>query len=281
MVNRNKMSMPERLKKFENLEPGLPMTGKINLNNPEVLLVLLERYPPCKNNQKKKPEEMDHVFLGRFISGGQRKLIQDYAVTNRIAVGNTSMDAELALWMSNIAKIDSSSFVFDPFVGTGSLLLTSAHYGSHVIGSDINYNVMMAKGKSARMGQGDRNSNETLFGSLEHFNLEKKYIGAAIIDNNINPWRECSSGWFDAIITDPPYGVREKCEKVGHTNHREDWINFEMPENHFPDKVSYNLADVFNDLLAFSFKHLRNGGRLIFWFPVSKDELNSKLFYGF
>ena len=108
MVNRNKMSMPERLKKFENLEPGLPMTGKINLNNPEVLLVLLERYPPCKNNQKKKPEEMDHVFLSRFIIGGQRKLIQDYAVTNRIAVGNTSMDAELALWMSNIAKIDSS-----------------------------------------------------------------------------------------------------------------------------------------------------------------------------
>ena len=109
---------------------------------------------------------------------------------------------------------NSSSFVFDPFVGTGSLLLTSAHYGSHVIGSDINYNVMMAKGKSARMGQGDRNSNETLFGSLEHFNLENKYIGAAIIDNNINPWRECSTGWFDAIITDPPYGVREKCEKV-------------------------------------------------------------------
>ena len=119
MVNRNKMSMPERLKKFENLEPGLPMTGKINLNNPEVLLVLLERYPPCKNNRKKKPEEMDHVFLSRFICGGQRKLIQDYAVTNRIAVGNTSMDAELALWMSNIAKIDSSQGfqIKNPFLG--------------------------------------------------------------------------------------------------------------------------------------------------------------------
>ena len=39
------------------------------------------------------------------------------------------MDAELALWMSNISQIDSGSFVFDPFVGSGSLLLTSAHYG--------------------------------------------------------------------------------------------------------------------------------------------------------
>ena len=39
------------------------------------------------------------------------------------------MDAELALWMSNISQIESGSFVFDPFVGSGSLLLTSAHYG--------------------------------------------------------------------------------------------------------------------------------------------------------
>ena len=42
---------------------------------------------------------------------------------------NNSMDAELALWMSNISQIESGSFVFDPFVGSGSLLLTSAHYG--------------------------------------------------------------------------------------------------------------------------------------------------------
>ena len=47
---------------------------------------------------------------------------------------------------------------------------------------------MMARGKSARVGQGERKSNETLRGSLEHFNLEQKYIGAAIIDNNVNPW---------------------------------------------------------------------------------------------
>ena len=97
---------------------------------------------------------MEYVTLTRFLCGGQRHLIREYAVTNRLSVGNTSMDAELALWMSNIGKIDAGSFVFDPFVGSGSLLLTSAHYGSMCLGSDINYNVMMALGKSARMGQG-------------------------------------------------------------------------------------------------------------------------------
>ena len=35
------------------------------------------------------------------------------------------MDAELSLFMTNIAKVTKNSFVFDPFVGTGSMLLVS------------------------------------------------------------------------------------------------------------------------------------------------------------
>jgi len=273
MNNRHKMTMPERLEKFESIQEGLPMTGSVNLKTPELQLVLIEDYPPATNNKKKKAEEMESVSLGRFMCAGQRRLIREYAVTNRLSVGNTSMDAELALWMSNISQIESGSFVFDPFVGSGSLLLTSAHYGSMCLGSDINYNVMMAQGKSARMGQGDRKPEETLRGSLAHFELENKYIGAAIIDNNVNPWRTCTTGWFDAVITDPPYGVREKCEKVGSHSGRDDWINFEMPEDHYPDKVSYELNDVFRDLLIFAQSHLRLKGRLVFWFPVARDEL--------
>ena len=72
--------MPERVSKFESLEGGLPMEGKINLKNPEVLLVLIEDYPPSVNNKKKKPEQMEHVSLSRFITNGQRKLIQEYGV---------------------------------------------------------------------------------------------------------------------------------------------------------------------------------------------------------
>ena len=51
--------------------------------------------------------------------------------------------------------------------------------------------------------------------------------------------------------------MREKCEKVGSHSGRDDWINFEMPEDHFPDKVSYELNDVFRDLLIFAQSHLR------------------------
>ena len=51
--------------------------------------------------------------------------------------------------------------------------------------------------------------------------------------------------------------MREKCEKVGSHSGRDDWINFEMPEDHYPDKVSYELNDVFRDLLIFAQSHLR------------------------
>ena len=71
--------------------------------------------------------------------------------------------------------------------------------------------------------------------------------------------------------------MREKCEKVGASARFDDWINFEMPDDHFPDKVSYNLTDVFKDLLNFSFAHLKFGGRLVFWFPVAKEELKSEI----
>ena len=37
-----------------------------------------------------------------------------------------------------------------------------------------------------------------------------------------------------------------------------------MPENHFPDKVSYELNDVFRDLLIFAHSHLRPGSEDFF-----------------
>lgn len=47
------------------------------------------------------------------------------------------MEAELSLIMANQAKVSPGKFVYDPFVGTGSMLYTSAFFGAAVIGSDI------------------------------------------------------------------------------------------------------------------------------------------------
>lgn len=47
------------------------------------------------------------------------------------------MEAELSLIMANQAKAKPGALIYDPFVGTGSMLYTSAFFGAYVIGSDI------------------------------------------------------------------------------------------------------------------------------------------------
>ena len=43
-------------------------------------------------------------------------------------------------------------------------------------------------------------------------------MGSLVFDICQNPWRRSFSsdcGWFDAIVTDPPYGVRAGAKKLG------------------------------------------------------------------
>ena len=56
------------------------------------------------------------------------------------------MDAGLSLIMANMGGVDKNHIVFDPFVGTGSLLVACAHHGAYVMGTDIDYMLIHAKG---------------------------------------------------------------------------------------------------------------------------------------
>ena len=61
--------------------------------------------------------------------------------------GNTSMDPTLSLIMSNLALCQPGQAVFDPFVGTGSLLVAAAYHGAYVAGTDIDYNLLHGRGE--------------------------------------------------------------------------------------------------------------------------------------
>ena len=56
------------------------------------------------------------------------------------------MDPILAFIMSNMAKVKENYIVFDPFVGSGSLLVGSAFFGAHVLGADLDFNLLHARG---------------------------------------------------------------------------------------------------------------------------------------
>ncbi|XP_041418095.1 tRNA (guanine(10)-N2)-methyltransferase homolog isoform X1 [Xenopus laevis] len=132
------LTQKEKLEKINTME-FIPFQGKVNLQNAENIFYLLEDYGSDPN---KAPNEPFEIFFGRWIADGQRELINSYSVKKRHFIGNTSMDAGLSFIMANHARVKPNDVVFDPFVGTGGLLVSSAHFGAYVCGTEIDYNTV-------------------------------------------------------------------------------------------------------------------------------------------
>eukprot|EP00062_Callorhinchus_milii_P013995 gi/632962680/ref/XP_007897456.1/ PREDICTED: tRNA (guanine(10)-N2)-methyltransferase homolog [Callorhinchus milii] len=255
----------KRIQKIDDLE-FLPFKGKVNLKSPEHVFWLLEDYGTDPNNTPEKPFVL---YFGRWLADGQRELIDSYSVKKRHFIGNTSMDACLSFIMANHAQVRPNNLVFDPFVGTGSLLVACAHFGAYVCGTDIDFNTIHGRGKASRKNQKWRGPDENIRANLRQYGLEKFYIDVFVSDASKKIWRK--EKLFDAIITDPPYGIRESTRKTGSQKEifkpTEDYV-----ENYVPVSMSYQLSDIFIDLLNFAAQCLVMNGRLVYWLPVYKPE---------
>ncbi|KAG9493538.1 hypothetical protein GDO78_001439 [Eleutherodactylus coqui] len=216
--------------------------------------------------QKEKIEKID-------IADGQRELINSYSVKKRHFIGNTSMDAGLSFIMANHAKVKPNDLVFDPFVGTGGLLVPCAHFGAYVCGTEIDYNTVHGRGKATRMNQKWRGPDENIRANLRQYGLEKYYLDVLVSDASKPIWRR--GPLFDAIITDPPYGIRESTRKTG--TQKEIIKTDQFPESHVPVQLTYHLSDIFLDLLNFSAEFLVVGGRLVYWLPVYRPEYTEEV----
>ncbi|GCB74257.1 tRNA (guanine(10)-N2)-methyltransferase homolog [Scyliorhinus torazame] len=255
----------ERIQRIDNLE-FLPFQGTVNLKKPEHVFWLLEDYGTDPNNAPEKPFS---IYFGRWLADGRRGLINLYSVKKRHFIGNTSMDAGLSFLMANHAKVGANDLVFDPFVGTGSLLVACAHFGAYVCGTDIDYNIIHGRGKASRKNQKWRGPDENIRANLRQYGLEEFYIDVLVSDASKNIWRR--GKLFNAVITDPPYGIRESTRKTGSQKEilkpTEEYI-----VSHVPVSMSYHLSDIFIDLLNLAAENLVMNGRLVYWLPVYKLE---------
>eukprot|EP00955_Chlamydomonas_euryale_P002441 26529-Chlamydomonas_euryale.AAC.3 len=94
-------------------------------------------------------------------------------------------------------------FVFDPFAGTGSILVAAAVFGAAVAGADIDIRVI-AHGKAAERGGGRLD----IYTNFEQYGMGGRLAGLLRMDNHRHALRPGLEGMFHAIIGDPPYGVR-------------------------------------------------------------------------
>lgn len=190
----------EKVEKIEEMD-YLPFTAPVNLRSPKQRYMYFEYYGLDPNNV---PDEPEAILFGRFVSNAQRDLIQKISLKTRKFIGNTSMDPALSILMANQAAIRPGDLVVDPFVGTGSLLLTAALLGqAYVMGSDIDYLMLHGKSRPSRIQQKTRAVDESVASNFRQYGLESHYLDVFVADFSQPYWR--SDFKVDAIITDREY----------------------------------------------------------------------------
>jgi tRNA (guanine10-N2)-methyltransferase len=226
------------------------------------------------------PQYMFVLRVGPRYTPRARGVIERFSVKKRKYIGTTSMDAELSLIMSNMAWARPGTLMLDPFVGTGSCLVTSAHFGSMTFGWDID-------ARPVRGGKGvDIRSNFAQYGLEEHFG------GLLIADSSRSPTRGASAftspsmlppsrptlGWLDLIVSDPPYGAREGSKRIGKRAKTAEKQARQGPrppkpadkfQPRYAQKLQYSTTELMLDLLQFATRSLLVGGRLVFWYPTT------------
>lgn len=83
-----------------------------------------------EENNGLQPILQRRIFFGREVGFADRKLLPTFQLKSRTYLGPTAMDAEMAFLMANQAKATSGKLVYDPFVGTGSILVSAARFGA-------------------------------------------------------------------------------------------------------------------------------------------------------
>ncbi|KAJ9121979.1 hypothetical protein QFC24_004562 [Naganishia onofrii] len=287
------------------------LTSKINLKKPEVTYMLFEECkfsrsrvlgspssvsPDSELTDENSSPDADHldsdtigkgkekleeaaegvkplrVFMGSLVAYGQaRQLVYKFAVKDRKFFGNTSMESEMSLLMAGQTLADQGKLVYDPFAGTGSLLYVCANWGSYVMGSDIDGRQMRGKDKT---GPG-------VFRAANQYGVRDKVLDCLTFDVTRNPWRR--GELLDAIITDPPYGVRAGAKRLGRKEGGKKkqisepvklpngvWSH-EMP-GYVPASRPYEMVDLVYDLVLFARYMLVPGGRLVFFLPTFTEE---------
>eukprot|EP00980_Cylindrotheca_fusiformis_P031332 scaffold26184_cov132-Cylindrotheca_fusiformis.AAC.6 len=202
------------------------------------------------------------VYFGRKLGGTSKKGrggLEQYNLKHRVYLGPTSMDAELSFVMTSFGQVQKGSIVFDPFVGTGSILLSCALRGAYCIGSDIDIRVL--KGRS---------QDENIWKNFDQFNLNRPEIVRT--DNSIyHRHFRSHRPLYDAIICDPPYGIRAGARKTGSRLETPRQILDEHRHDHIAQTKPYPVSDVMSDLLDVAARTLVMNGRLVYVIPSFKD----------
>lgn len=109
----------------------------------------------------------------------------------------------------------------DPFVGTGSILVACANFGAFCFGTDIDVRVLRGK------------EGMTLFSNFEQYGLDRPEIVRCDASMFLRHFKSERS-MYDAIVCDPPYGIRAGARKAGSRRDDPKPVPVELRQDHIP-----------------------------------------------
>jgi len=137
------------------------------------------------------PETVVYSVLGeRFVYGRRQVEIDRGAFEERRPhlrpyFHPSSMLPRLARAVVNLSRTKNGSKVIDPFCGTGGLLIEAGLVGAEVFGADVDSDMISGCRKN-----------------LKHVGIE----AATLLERDFRDLGRDFESYFDALITDPPYG---------------------------------------------------------------------------
>ena len=134
------------------------------------------------------------------------------------------------------------------------------------------------KNVTKNSGHGEREKTKEVEGvrlNFKHYKQEQQLLGIFTMDFTHNSLR--SSLTIDAIICDPPYGIREGIKVLGCKNGQPEKSQFAMKngqlaylaDDYIAAKKQYSLDALMVDILEFADSRLPVGGRVAFWVPLA------------
>ena len=263
-------------RRMDALAPAVTFKGKARMKGAQHLFWHVE----TANAQDVRGLPTDiprRKYFGRVVGlGDGRAAINKYDLTKRRYLGPTSMDVEMGLIMCNMVHARPGGVVWDPFCGTGSILVSAAHFGAMTFGTDIDIRVIKFGKKDKKTG-----AQVDVWSNFDDYGLPKP-IGLLRMDLHKHSFtsKKHVEGFLQGVVGDPPYGVRAGGRKSGGRKRLADGTVPPVPEkfknDHIPSTVPYPFSECMDDLMDNAARLLAVGGRLAFFMPCAADAEDAK-----
>lgn len=228
-----------------------------------------------------------------------------FRVSERPFVGDVPLRPPLALAMSQLAFVRPDDLVLDPFVGSGTTLLAATSFGAHSIGVDNDDAVLHAAEQPTEAHRPARSSVPSMMANFRHLGLPPPDLVLADMlslaarplgppaplsppaspqpsshrpcdvplparSGSIGPSRG-GVGCFDAIVTDPPFGLMCPSWRMGLTPAPSDAEAWELAKaSGTSDHAAVHIT-VAARVLMLASALLKVGGRLVMLCPLRRD----------